>query len=67
VELEAGVRAGDDQFGLAPCGAGATLTKHKHLEGHKTRAAEMLGRFAKGQLDALVVGIRRSEDGSRMS
>jgi hypothetical protein len=26
VELEAGVRAGDDQFGLAPCGAGATLT-----------------------------------------
>jgi hypothetical protein len=27
VELEAGVRAGDDQFGLAPCGAGATLTE----------------------------------------
>ena len=26
MELEAGVHADDDQFGLAPCGAGATLT-----------------------------------------
>ncbi len=31
MELEAGVRAGDDQFGLAPCGAGATLTSNSKI------------------------------------
>jgi RNA-directed DNA polymerase len=48
------------------------MRKHKHLAGHKTRAAEMLGRLALGHPDAFMhwsLGyeswLRKSEQGDK--